>query len=382
MMKFFLLILCIHSIELKKIKMTVTDGQAVELEYHVTMFTIQLSKPVSEPVTLNLTAENQNIAYPLKNSITILPSDDTTPQLVFVYGANIGNTYIDITFNSTEIEKDEKHDRVRIVVVNSLAIKFINILIGWVYFLAWSVSFYPQTYKNFKRKSVVGLNFDFVCYNMTGFLAYSFFNVGLFWVPSIQNDYFKKYGGTEIPVQANDVFFSLHAVTLTGVTIIQCIIYERGGQKVSKVCKGLLFITYLFAFCAFIPTCLSKLNWLTYLYYFSYIKLGVTLIKYIPQAYMNYKRKSTVGWSIENIKLDFTGGSLSIIQMILLAYNNNEWNSIFGDFTKFALGLFSVLFDILFLLQHYVFYRHHGKRCHHDENAPHDERCLILPIHS
>ncbi|XP_065657908.1 cystinosin isoform X4 [Hydra vulgaris] len=325
MMKIILLILCIHSIELKKIKMTVTDGQAVELEYHVTMFTIQLSKPVSEPVTLNLTAENQNIAYPLKKSITILPSDDTTPQLVFVYGANIGNTYIDISFNSTEIEKDEKHDRVRIVVVNSLAIKFISILIGWVYFLAWSVSFYPQTYKNFKRKSVVGLNFDFVCYNMTGFLAYSFFNVGLFWVPSIQNDYFKRYGGTEIPVQANDVFFSLHAVTLTGITIIQCIIYE---------------------------------------------------------AYMNYKRKSTVGWSIENIKLDFTGGSLSIVQMILLAYNNNEWNSIFGDFTKFALGLFSILFDILFLLQHYVFYRHHGKRCHHDENAPHDERCLILPIHS
>ena len=26
------------------------------------------------------------------------------------------------------------------------------------------------------------------------------------------------------------------------------------------------------------------ISWLTYLYYFSYIKLGVTLIKYIPQV--------------------------------------------------------------------------------------------------
>lgn len=39
---------------------------------------------------------------------------------------------------------------------------------------------------------------------------------------------------------------------------------------------------------------------------------------------MNYRRQSTVGWSIGNILLDFTGGSLSILQMFLLAYNNGE----------------------------------------------------------
>ena len=108
-----------------------------------------------------------------------------------------------------------------------------------------------------------------------------------------------------------------------------------------------------------------------------------------------------MGWSIGNILLDFTGGSLSIIQvmitmlmtmimvvvtmtmmvmtmimmvvtmtlmvgdndinsslqMILIAHNNDDWSSIFGDPTKFGLGFFSVLFDIFFMLQHYVFYR-------------------------
>ena len=39
---------------------------------------------------------------------------------------------------------------------------------------------------------------------------------------------------------------------------------------------------------------------------------------------MNYRRQSTVGWSIGNILLDFTGGSLSILQMFLLAYNNGK----------------------------------------------------------
>lgn len=37
---------------------------------------------------------------------------------------------------------------------------------------------------------------------------------------------------------------------------------------------------------------------------------------------MNYRRKSTEGWSIGNVLLDFTGGVLSILQMIVQSYNN------------------------------------------------------------
>jgi len=39
---------------------------------------------------------------------------------------------------------------------------------------------------------------------------------------------------------------------------------------------------------------------------------------------MNYRRKSTVGWSIGNVLLDFTGGALSILQMFLVSYNNGK----------------------------------------------------------
>ncbi len=34
--------------------------------------------------------------------------------------------------------------------------------------------------------SVVGLNFDFLSYNITGFVAYGIFNVGMFWIPEIK----------------------------------------------------------------------------------------------------------------------------------------------------------------------------------------------------
>lgn len=40
---------------------------------------------------------------------------------------------------------------------------------------------------------------------------------------------------------------------------------------------------------------------------------------------MNYKRKSTIGWSIGNVLLDFVGGMLSMLQMILLSYNYGKF---------------------------------------------------------
>ena len=42
------------------------------------------------------------------------------------------------------------------------------------------------------------------------------------------------------------------------------------------------------------------------------------------QAVMNCRRRSTVGWSIGNVLLDFTGGALSILQMFLISYNYGQ----------------------------------------------------------
>ncbi|KAL7671751.1 hypothetical protein ACOME3_006654 [Neoechinorhynchus agilis] len=89
---------------------------------------------------------------------------------------------------------------------------------------------------------------------------------------------------------------------------------------------------------------------------FSYVKLIVTGIKYVPQAYFNFKRKSTVGWSIGNILLDITGSVLSPLQQALMAYNFNSIDIIFGNPVKFGLAILSMGFDCLFIIQHYVLY--------------------------
>lgn len=39
---------------------------------------------------------------------------------------------------------------------------------------------------------------------------------------------------------------------------------------------------------------------------------------------MNFHYKSTEGWSIGNVLLDFTGGCFSLLQMVLQSYNNGE----------------------------------------------------------
>lgn len=48
-----------------------------------------------------------------------------------------------------------------------------------------------------------------------------------------------------------------------------------------------------------------------------YFKLVISTLKYLPQMYWNYKRKSTKGWSIFNILMDLTGGTFSFLQMAL-----------------------------------------------------------------
>jgi cystinosin len=91
-----------------------------------------------------------------------------------------------------------------------------------------------------------------------------------------------------------------------------------------------------------------------------YCKAAITFIKYMPQVFLNYRRKSTVGWSIENIILDFTGGACSFAQQFLDSWaDGKSMIDTSGGFNivKFLLSVFAMFFDIIFLLQHYVFYR-------------------------
>lgn len=97
--------------------------------------------------------------------------------------------------------------------------------------------------------------------------------------------------------------------------------YERGVQRVSYTASGIIGVFFVTVLTTGVMSIIGTMKWLDFLYTLSYIKLAITLMKYVPQAVLNYRRKSTSGWSIGNILLDFTGGTLSMLQMILNAYN-------------------------------------------------------------
>jgi cystinosin len=81
-----------------------------------------------------------------------------------------------------------------------------------------------------------------------------------------------------------------------------------------------------------------------------YAKLTITLIKYTPPAVWNCKRKSTKGWSIFNIVLDLIGGVFSMTSGGLSAENGL-------NLTKVILGFITIVYDVLFCIQHYCLFR-------------------------
>ena len=66
--------------------------------------------------------------------------------------------------------------------------------------------------------------------------------------------------------------------------------------------------------------------------------------------------KSTAGWNIVQILLDFVGGVLSIAQLAIDASLQGSVSSVMGNPIKFGLGNVSIFFDVIFMVQHYILY--------------------------
>eukprot|EP00898_Chlorokybus_atmophyticus_P001184 jgi/Chlat1/2066/Chrsp17S02538 len=213
---------------------------------------------------------------------------------------------------------------------------------------------------------VVGFNFDFAVFNFTKHASYFLFNVGMLAVPQVQRQYRQKFGPhAPIPVSASDVAFSSHAVALVTFTLFQVLIYERGSQRVSRVAGAISACAWALLGFALVQAVVFD-RWLWAVNTANYLQLFMTAIKYAPQAYMNYARKSTIGWSIGNILLDLTGAVFNFTQLFVLCIDQGSFASFAGNVGKVGLSVETALFDVLFIIQHYVLYSA-------DRKAPRDD---------
>lgn len=91
---------------------------------------------------------------------------------------------------------------------------------------------------------------------------------------SLQDEYFAKYGGSVIPVQPNDVFFALHSLLFTIITISQCFIYDVRYFNYYIILYLFVIIYYIFFVVVVFHFMKTKVFCTSYI---SFAKLGVTL---------------------------------------------------------------------------------------------------------
>ncbi|QUC18866.1 uncharacterized protein UV8b_03107 [Ustilaginoidea virens] len=245
-------------------------------------------------------------------------------------------------------------------------------LVGWIYTFCWSASFYPQLLLNLGNKSTAGTTVDFPFINSLGFLAYFASNTAFYYSPAIRKQYAARHNRLTPTVQFNDIAFALHASVVSCITLSQYLLRPLWGFSqtpahrpsrfilgVAAGCVAGLVATYLMVASAAAKGHIDPAeDWceLDVVYALGYVKLIITLVKFTPQILVNYRNKSTKGWSIWQITLDFAGGVLSVAQQAIDSYLQHDWSGLTGNPVKFALGNVSMVYDCVFFAQHYVLY--------------------------
>jgi len=237
---------------------------------------------------------------------------------------------------------------------------FSNVL-GYTYFVCWSVCFYPQVILNYRRQSTLGLSPDFAMLNFFGWSCFVAYECAMYFDTEVKRLYQERFQTSDSTVQSNDVAFAIHAHLLSIIYLFQ-ICYYGGGLKALKLKNQTCFLLGAIMTPAVIGPMLFATNlldhkyMLDYFYLLSLLKVSATCLKYTKQFFFNRERKSTKGWNIWYNFLECTGGSLSMIQVVLDSVDMGDWRGVTGNFAKFALGFITISFDALFFFQHYVLY--------------------------
>lgn len=110
----------------------------------------------------------------------------------------------------------------------------------------------------------------------------------------------------------------------------------------------------------------------------SLIKVLLTIIKYVPQALLHIRSRSTLGFSITQVLLDTAGGVFSMLQLVLDSYGSGGgWEgmatSLADNPGKLGLAGVSLFFDAVFIVQHYVLYGPVGVAWREDGDDGDDE---------
>ncbi|CAN8066231.1 unnamed protein product [Agarophyton chilense] len=237
------------------------------------------------------------------------------------------------------------------------ALSFLHSLFGWIYFFAWSASFWPQVLLNQRRKTTAGLSPDFVTINIVGFISYAIYTFSSFFDARVGESY-NKATGFPPQVEVNDVLFAVHGAVMCCALIVQLFLYPpRTAPKRYTAVPALM--VQMAVLCGLAASISGALDWYKYLRVAGGVKVVASVIKHFPQLYLNYHRSSTVGWSYTMILLDVVGGVFSMGQQVVRCMMMGNLKAFSSNMAKTTLAAESLLFDFYFIAQHVWFYPDH-----------------------
>ena len=206
--------------------------------------------------------------------------------------------------------------------------------------------------------SVSGLSTDFIVLTTLNSLCYAIYNVFFFWNRGIQQEYRDENPDTPLIIESNDVAFSIHALIVSLALTIQ-VAYYNGfrSSPLSRVTIAFL-VGFILTSGIYITCILLKIRgcqWIDFLHMMGVLKIVLAASGYIPQLILNSKRKSTKGFNMWNIYLDFGGGLLSMLQLICDSIDLGDLASgIMGNWAKLVLGMITLLADVSLILPFFM----------------------------
>jgi hypothetical protein len=192
---------------------------------------------------------------------------------------------------------------------------------------------------------VTGTAIDFPTINTLGFASYTISTAAFFYSPVIKRQYAYRHPlSPETTVRFNDLVFAAHGFILCVITWSQFFPAIWGlkvgpSQRASRFILGVFWGSIIGIAIVLLIIQRKGLDggndpagwaWIDAIYALGYVKIVATLVKYCPQVYLNYTRKSTVGWSIWQILLDFIGGILSLLQLVIDSALQADWSGLTG----------------------------------------------------
>ena len=244
----------------------------------------------------------------------------------------------------------------------SVSLHLLSVTLGWAYVVCWGISLYPPVFLHRKLRSVEGMSIDFAVINFVGCLAYFVSVFMLYYSMTVRLEYQLRH--KKIPlVRFNDVVYGAHSLVLVCIVMWQFYLsgYKRGtSQKISrwvKLMAGLIFLgaVGLLLHAWEISTTRRHYELVDVANIFGTAKIVMSSIKYFPQAYFNYSRKSTRGFSITGPWLDILGSVCSVSQLVLDAYLTGDVSDIYKHPVKLLLSLVTFVCSLIFVIQHHIY---------------------------